>query len=125
MRTSNARAAQHRSAESDRPKGDSEELLNQSPRSVVAVLAKAPHIGRVKTRMREALSDAQALALHRWCIDELDQRLLPEITRACEERDQKHASLFFVTEPGPSPCMRVDANLAAVALKLWERTNMS
>ena len=66
-----------------------------SAASAVSVLAKAPKIGSVKTRMRPHLSDHQACALHRWCIHELNDHLLPEVVRA----HPKTHTLFFVTAP--------------------------
>lgn len=60
----------------------------------VAVLAKAPEIGRVKTRMRSALGDYGALQLHWWCVRRIWQRVLPQVSL-------DHARLF-VTQEHPS-----------------------
>ena len=67
------------------------------PESVIAVLAKAPRIGKVKTRMRPHLSDYQACQLHRWCLRELDEHVLPELMR----HHQRVHARFFVTHHDP------------------------
>ena len=61
----------------------------------VAVLAKAPHIGKVKTRMQPHLSDYQSCQLHMWCLQEISKHLLPKLTSNLPDLH----TLLFVTDP--------------------------
>ncbi len=55
------------------------------------VLAKAPHIGKVKTRLTAELSDWQALQFHVWSLRQVVGRLCPSVT--------ERAPLLFSTSP--------------------------
>ena len=45
----------------------------------VAILAKAPYIGQVKTRLTPYLSDRDALRVHLWCVDTLTRVTLSDL----------------------------------------------
>ena len=59
----------------------------------IAVLARAPHIGQVKTRLAQGMSDWSAYQFHRWSITEVLGRLCREVLGS--------SPLLFQTDPHP------------------------
>ena len=59
----------------------------------IAVLARAPYIGQVKTRLAQGMSDWSAYQFHRWSITEVLGRLCPEVLGS--------APILFQTDPHP------------------------